>query len=127
VTVKFRSLLTVMLAIVFTMRSLVTVGFMLAPSSAAADGALTVVICTSSGPATLVLDKDGQPVPQKPTSGSEQSCPYQASAPIAVLAVPEQVYLPAGEVERAPRPECVQSLRARHELPAPARGPPLIA
>ena len=62
------------------LRSLLPVGFMLAP--AAADGTMTVVICTGHGPETVTLDADGKPVPQK--IADQNICPYAASAPIAV-------------------------------------------
>ena len=68
-----RRFLTVLALLTLTLRSLLPVGFMLAP--AAADE-MTVVICTGHGPLTITLDADGKPVPTKPKLTDAGLCAY---------------------------------------------------
>ncbi|MFA5952800.1 MAG: DUF2946 family protein [Hyphomicrobium sp.] len=64
-------------------RSLVPVGFMVAPASADGQG-LTIVICTGHGPERLLLDQDGKPVQQDKRSGAAATCPFAAAGALAL-------------------------------------------
>ena len=68
-----RRFLTVLALLSLTLRSLLPVGFMLAPSAA---DEMTVVICTGHGPLTVTLDADGKPVPTKPKLTDAGLCAY---------------------------------------------------
>ena len=68
-----RRFLTVLALLSLTLRSLLPVGFMLAPASA---DEMTVVICTGHGPLTVTLDADGKPVPAKPKLTDAGLCAY---------------------------------------------------
>lgn len=68
-----RRFLTVLALLSLTLRSLLPVGFMLAPSAA---DEMTVVICTGHGPLTVTLDVDGKPVPAKPKLTDAGLCAY---------------------------------------------------
>jgi hypothetical protein len=75
----------------FAVRSLLPVGFMLAPAQAG-DGAMSIVICSGLGPQILAIDADSQPVPAKSqhTDKNQGHCPFagalaaEQSAPVAV-------------------------------------------
>jgi len=107
-------------------RSLVPVGFMVAPVSAEAQG-LTVVICTGHGPESRVLDHDGKPVQQDKRVGGAATCPFAPSGALAVsdneppLLATEVRYaavsydLAVGQFSETPKPGATS-----------ARGPPQL-
>ncbi len=76
-----RRYLNLLIGLVFAVRSLVPVGFMLAPS-ADHSGSLQIVICTGHGLQSLVLDEKGVPQPSKPSAADKTTCPY---APVGAV------------------------------------------
>ena len=98
-----RRFLTVLALLSLTLRSLLPVGFMLAPSAA---DEMTVVICTGHGPLTVTLDADGKPVPTKPKLTDAGLCAY-ASPGATTLA------------DAAPAPAARDVLYARRARPSP--------
>jgi hypothetical protein len=111
-------------AVLLALRSLLPVGFMLAPTQG--DGAISIVICTGHGPRLVTIDADGQPVSEKPAAGDNGLCPFAASCPLAP-ACPDAAPLPApvGQSVALAHPAHADIIASRHGLPAPARGPPL--
>ncbi len=78
-----RRYLYLLIGIVFAVRSLLPVGFMLA---AAPDhgGGLQIVVCTGHGPQSLVVDEKGVPHPSKSSADDRTTCPY---APVGAVNV----------------------------------------
>jgi hypothetical protein len=76
-----RRYLNLLIGLAFAVRSLVPVGFMLAPSPDH-SGSLQIVICTGHGPQSFVLDEKGVPQPVKSSSADKNTCPY---APVGAV------------------------------------------
>lgn len=113
----------IVVAFALILRSLLAPGFMLEAGPQA--GTFTVVLCSDHGSIVLDLDGDGRPVPskQKQSNGS-LSCPYAASAPLALLASPAIIIALSSTVSDDLPAAYSASRIARHGLPQPARGPP---
>ncbi len=77
-----RGWLNLLIAVVFAVRSLVPVGFMLA-ASPDHGGRLSIVICTGHGPQSLILDDKGVPVPAKAPAADKAQCPYAPAGAVA--------------------------------------------
>jgi hypothetical protein len=85
-----RQALKLLFIVLLAARSVLPTGFMLGASSE--DGSLSIVICTSQGAKAITLSPDGQPAKHEPGKGSNDSCPYAASAPVALgAALPPEV------------------------------------
>jgi hypothetical protein len=82
-----RRFVNLLVGLVFAVRCLVPVGFMLAATPGHA-GELQIVICTGHGPQTLTLDSKGEPRSQKIPDASKGTCPY---APVGAVAVDHAV------------------------------------
>ena len=120
-----RRLSLLLLVLVLAVRGIVPAGYMVAPS--AADGTLSVAICTGHGRETITLDRDGKTRKPEPTRSDNGLCPYAASTPVA-LAVATFI-----AVERQPAvaviafPASVNPGHAElHRGATSARGPPLL-
>lgn len=124
-TEAVRTILALLLTVAITVRSLVPMGFMLAPVSDGVTSGVAIVVCSASGLGLVTLDNDGKPIVPEPGKDAGDSCLYKHTSALAVL-VPEpplvgiEKYGPIAEW----RSQAVATL-ARHELPAPPRGPPL--
>lgn len=122
-----RHLLTCLLTIALCLRFMIPAGFMPVAAANPDSGLFAVVICTGSGPVTQLLDEEGKPLPDLPEQGDYGACAYGAAvtAPVPTLTS----YVPSAPLFR--EAELVQGTHAapwrvsRHELPEPARGPPL--
>lgn len=118
-----RRFTTLLFVLTLTVRSLLPVGFMLAP--AAADGTMTVVICTGHGPETMTLDAEGKPVPQKSGAADQNACPYAASAPLAVaVASPAPEMVPASFADPLYPSQYVSEATRRWITSTLVHGPP---
>jgi hypothetical protein len=116
---------TLLFVIALTLRSLVPVGFMLAP--VAADGAMTVVICTGHGPQIMTLDAEGNPVPQKSGITDQNVCPYAASAPLAVgVTAPAPEMVPASFADPLYPSDYVSDATRRWISSTLVHGPPAL-
>jgi hypothetical protein len=118
-----RRIFTQLFVLALALRSLVPAGFMLAPS-AVDGGRVTIVICTGHGPQPLDVDGSGKPLPSKPSASDHGLCPFAASCPIVPLCEETTLSAQAVAASSARLPGKAQLVLARHELPAPARGPP---
>ena len=78
-----RRYLNLLIGLVFAVRSLLPVGFMLA-ASPDHSGSLQIVICTGHGLQSLILDDKGVPEPAKSPMADKTTCPY---APVGAVAV----------------------------------------
>lgn len=117
-------LLKALCALALVVNVLIPAGFMLARAQTGDE--ITVVICTGTGPQTLVLDHDGQHVPAKQDQNGDKQCDFAKSgglastgdAPARLAAVVRYAavtYRVSREVHRAtPKPGAVS-----------ARGPPI--
>jgi hypothetical protein len=83
-----------LLLLAFALRALVPVGYM-PDFEAAARGSYKIVICTTAGAQSIVIDEDGNKVPQKHGDHNDQPCAFAGMAAfvdvqfkIAPLAVP---------------------------------------
>lgn len=65
-------------------QALIPAGYMLAPSS---NGEISIVICTASGPRTIVLDADGAQVPANHQNDQDDGklCDFATVGAIALL------------------------------------------
>jgi hypothetical protein len=70
-----RRYLNLLIGLVFAVRSLVPVGFMLAATPGHPDS-LQIVVCTGHGPQSYVLDEKGAPLPVKSPMADKNVCPY---------------------------------------------------
>ncbi len=68
-------ILTSLLLLALTVRGMIAVGFMVAPSADDA-GAMTVVICTEHGLQTLDLDRNGDPIQDGTDVDTLNTCPF---------------------------------------------------
>lgn len=103
----------------FLLRAIVPAGFM-PDLSALADGRLTVVVCTASGPQTIELDANTEPANETPAIPSAGDfCPFgfTTQQALAVLASVVEVAIP----HAADTPAITTSSGSR----ADAVGPPL--
>lgn len=75
--------LHILLIMLFAVRALVPVGFMLQAS--ASDGGMTIVICTASGPQTLAANSEHSPLQDDSDGDTNGMCPF-ANMPAAVHA-----------------------------------------
>jgi hypothetical protein len=114
------------LLVALALHGLLPTGFMLQASSTAA-GVLEIVICTSTGAKSLVLDGTGTPIDNSTNQHAELGlCPYASTGAVA-LAHAETVR-PAAQVEYT---AVIYTLALRQfaETPKPgatsARGPPV--
>lgn len=115
-----------LLVFLLAVRGLVPTGFMLAPS--AADGTLSVVICTGHGTETIALDSDGKPVKPGPRSSDSGLCPYAASTPVApIVATITAVESPPAFAAIAYSVSVDAHRAERRQAAYSARGPPLSA
>lgn len=124
-----RRLIGLVLGLVLIVRSMVPVGFMLAPT--AVDGSLALMICTGAGPldGAALADVDSSPTkPGKPGAGSHDLCAF---APAFALAVPaEGAYLlaPVALVGRAELPSVADRLPPARAGPSlGSRAPPVVS
>lgn len=74
-------LIKLLCAIALAVNALIPAGFMLTRAQGS-DG-ITVVICTGSGPQTILIDSDGQQVPDNQKSGNKR-CDYATSGALAL-------------------------------------------
>jgi hypothetical protein len=118
-----RRLLSSLIVLAFALRSVVPVGFMLAP---AANGDMTMVICTGHGPATIPFTADGKVAPAKQKSSTQGLCSYASvggvtlNAPVAEPAAAEFAF-----AALAFRPVSDDVRAAMRAGATSARGPPL--
>ncbi len=118
-----RRALTYLLALAFCLRAAVPLGFM--PTAAAGPGQFAFVICTGSGPATVLLDANGQPTTPDSENYDHGNCPYSGAGSLAAL-VDASTFLTIPFAYPTPYTPATRLdlTQARYELPAPARGPP---
>lgn len=124
-TEAVRTILALLLTVAITVRSLVPMGFMLAPVSDGVNSRVTIVVCSASGLGLVTLDEDGKPIIPQPGKEGGESCLYKHTSALAVLVSEPSL---TGFAQYGPIAEWRSQAKApqsRHELPAPARGPPL--
>ncbi len=120
-----RRLLSVIIVLAFALRSVVPVGFMLAP---AASGELTVVICTGHGPATATLTSDGKLAPAKPKAADRGLCAYASTGGVALsepVSAPSALSLTFAKLAFAPTHDLVRAFMRGGGTSA--RGPPSLS
>jgi hypothetical protein len=106
-----------------TFRSLLPVGFMLAPS---AGDEMTVVICTGHGPLTVTLDADGKPVPTKPKLTGAGLCAYASPGATTLAdAAPAPAARDVLYARRAVRLHVAMAVALRLPGASSPRGPPI--
>jgi hypothetical protein len=123
--VVVRRLLASIVVLAFALRSVVPVGFMLAP---AATGELTVVICTGHGPAIVTLTADGKLVPAKPKPGDHALCAYASVGGVALsepVAAPSALGLEFADLAFTPTRDLIRVLPRAGATSA--RGPPSLS
>jgi hypothetical protein len=123
--VVVRRLLSTIVVLAFALRSVVPVGFMLAP---AAGGDLTVVICTGHGPATATLTADGKLAPAKPKPGDHGLCAYASVGGVALsepVSAPSALGLEFSELTFKPTHDLIRALPRAGGTSA--RGPPNLS
>ncbi len=118
-----RRTLTYLFALAFCLRAAVPLGFM--PTAAAGPGQFAFVICTGSGPATVLLDADGQPTTPDSEYYDHGICPYSGAGSLTSL-IDASTFLTIPFAYRTSYTPVTRLdlTHARYELPAPARGPP---
>ena len=116
-------LLNLVCALALVVNALIPAGFMLARAQGS-DG-VTVVICTGSGPQTVVIDSDGQQIPDNQKNANKR-CDYATSGALALAGDPPLRL--AAEVRYAAIVYRVER-QAFRSTPKPgavsARGPPV--
>lgn len=110
-------------ALALAVNALIPAGFMLARAQGSDE--VTIVICTGSGPQTILIDSDGQQVPDHEKRASKR-CDFATSGAVALTdAAPPRL---AAEVRYVAVVYRVQR-QAFRDTPKPgavsARGPPL--
>jgi hypothetical protein len=97
-------------------------------SASAADGSLSVVICTSHGREAINLDADGTPAKPEPARSDSGLCPYAASTPVALAVATFTAVESQPAVAVIAFPASVDPGHAElHGGATSARGPPLLA
>lgn len=121
---RTRSVITVLLLAVLALRSLLPAGYMV-QAAEASEGALEIVICTSTGLKHITIDADGEAPNPKPQYFDDGLCPFASGGASALAdAAPRSL---AREAEYA---AVTYTLAAAlfAETPKPgavsARGPP---
>ena len=118
-----RARIGIFVAFALVLRSLLAPGLML--EFGTEPGTFSVVICTEHGAVSVDLDANGLPLHKKTDKGSSLTCPYSASSLVALLSAPIALPANAHAVIQSSAPPRSIALYVRHELPDPARGPPL--
>lgn len=119
-----RRWLSLVLLVVFAVRSFVPAGFML-DASGSSDGAMTMVICTGQGTEMISVDADGKRIPPKQAPADTSLCPYSASG-AAAIAANEPLHLEAQVYEAAVSYRLTAQIFRSTPKPGAtsARGPP---
>lgn len=117
---SLRHAVTRTLLLLFVLRALIPAGYM--PSTQAlGEGHIEVVLCTSNGLRTIVLDADGKPAePANHHPDAASDCPFGAVTTKAFLA-------PDSEFNAAEPARAESFVFNLHDLALqpPAQGPPL--
>jgi hypothetical protein len=118
-----RARIGIFVAFALILRSLLAPGLMLEFGNE--PGTFSVVICTEHGAVSVDLDANGLPLHKKTDKGSNLNCPYSASSLVALLSAPIALPASAHALIQSGAPLRSVAQYSRHELPDPARGPPI--